>query len=85
MLMREGWLGKKSEEKRSVGNAGWKETEPLDVCCKVPVGCKPATRASQEIPDKRILEEERSRQSGCSARAFEQPNRQKILQGLSSR
>lgn len=41
-------------------SAHWKETEPLDVLYKVPVGCKPAERASQEIPDKRILQEEKT-------------------------
>lgn len=61
MLMKEGWVGKKREESSSSSssrrvNAHWKETEPLEV----PVGCKPANRASQEIPDKRILPEEKA-------------------------
>lgn len=41
----------------------------LMFCIKVPVGCKPAESASQEIPDKRILQEEKAewsmRQLSC--------------------
>lgn len=41
-------------------NVGGKEPEPLDVSYKVLVGCTPARRAGQEIPDERILREEKT-------------------------
>lgn len=31
----------------------WEETEPLDVLSKIPMGCKPTERDSQEVPDNR--------------------------------
>lgn len=57
MLMKEGW--EKGRKKMCAKNVHWKETEPLAVSYKVPVGCKPTERASEEIPDKRILQEEK--------------------------
>lgn len=56
MLMREGW---EKGRKEICKHAHWKETEPLAVLYKVPVGCKPTERASEEIPDKRILQEKK--------------------------
>lgn len=81
----EGGVGKKGKKKKCIENARWKETEPLDVLYKVPVGCEPAEGASQEIPDKRILQEEKAERSMRQLSVwlgwpFEEPNRQKILQ-----
>lgn len=75
---------------RRIENVYWKGTEPLDVLYKVPVGCTPAKRASQEIPDKRILQEEKTEESmrqlsGWLDWAFEQPSRlniQKQVDGI---
>lgn len=58
--MKEGW---EKGRKEAHGNAGCKEPEPLDVSHKVPVGCTPAKRAGQEIPDWRILQQEKTGRS----------------------
>lgn len=51
---------KKNRGKKRVENVGWnKETQPAGVWYRVPVGRTPATGGSQEIPDKRILREEK--------------------------
>lgn len=83
MLMKE-MVEKKNggtSAKKCIENAHWKETE-------APMGCKPTERASQEIPDKRILQEEKaesmSQLSVCLGWAFEEPKRQKILLCLAS-
>lgn len=77
MLMKEGW-GEKKGGKERIENVHWKETEPLDVLHKVPVGRKPAKRASQEIPDKGILLQEKAE------RCMSQTLRLSCWAGLSS-